>query len=111
VLEHRRVRRLQNLERLTVGASKSCRWQPPKVIYRISAANPPNFRHKFHITHPNPRESTSKFPDSPVSAQIPLKSAKNNPESAENPPKCPSGISVAGMPQFLKALPAKFARP
>jgi hypothetical protein len=29
-----------------VGARELCRWQPPKVISRISAANPPKFRNK-----------------------------------------------------------------
>jgi hypothetical protein len=40
-----------------VGASKFCRWQPPKVIFRISAATPPNFRYKFRISRPHTHES------------------------------------------------------
>jgi hypothetical protein len=45
----------------TVGACKSRRCQPPKVIFRVSAANPRNFRYKFRIIRPNPHESTRKF--------------------------------------------------
>jgi hypothetical protein len=35
-----------------------CQWQSPKVLFRISDTKPPNFRYKFRIIGPNPREST-----------------------------------------------------
>ena len=53
-----------------VGASEFCQWHPPKVLSRISAANPSNFRSKFRTMRSNPRESTRRSLNLPDSAQI-----------------------------------------
>ena len=58
------------------GRGERSRWQPPKILFRISAADPQKFRDKFRMVRPNFRESTRKFPNPADSAQIRRQSAK-----------------------------------